>query len=122
LSPKKVPHILIVDDNQDIVIMLREALARHGFQIDSTTSPEEALERAGTTPYDAALLDLVMPGRDGAALAGALREKIPGLPVAILTAFARSPLIPGARRSGVAVFTKPVAIQDLVDFLRSETD
>jgi DNA-binding response OmpR family regulator len=122
LSPKKTPHILIVDDNQDIVIMLREALARHGFQIDSTTSPEEALERAGTTPYDAALLDLVMPGRDGAALAGALREKIPGLPVAILTAFARSPLIPGARRSGVSVFTKPVAIQDLVDFLRSETD
>jgi DNA-binding response OmpR family regulator len=119
---KKAPHILIVDDNQDIVTMLREALGRHGFRIDSTTSPEEALKQAETTPYDAALLDLVMPGRDGAALATALREKIPGLPVAILTAFARSPLIPGALRSGVQLFTKPVAIQDLVDFLRAETD
>jgi DNA-binding response OmpR family regulator len=119
---KEAPHVLIVDDNQDIVTMLREALSRHGFRIDSTTSPEEALERADATPYDAALLDLVMPGRDGAALASALRERIPGLPVAILTAFARSPLIPGALRSGVQVFTKPVAIQDLVDFLRAATD
>jgi len=117
---KPNPHVLVVDDNQDIVKMLKDALSRHGFRIDTTTSPEEAMERAESTRYDAALLDLVMPGRDGADLAKALREKIPGLPVAILTAYARSPLLPPAQRSGVAVFTKPVAIQDLVDFLQAE--
>ena len=117
---KPSPHVLVVDDNEDIVTMLRHALTRHGFRIDTTTSPEEALEKADQNTYDAAFLDLVMPGRDGAQLAAALREKIPGLPVAVLTAYTHSPLIPNLERSGVKVFTKPVAIQDLVDYLAAE--
>ncbi len=100
--------------------MLRVALARHGFDIDATTSPEEALSMSASRTYDAALLDLVMPGRDGAALAQALREKNPGLPVALLTAYTRSPLLPAAERAGVKVFAKPVSISDLVDFLEAE--
>lgn len=117
---KPSPLVLVVDDNEDIVTMLRHALSRHGFRIDATTSPEEALGKAGETVYDAALLDLVMPGRDGAQLAAALREKIPGLPVGLLTAYTHSPLITNIERTGVKVFTKPVAIQDLVDFLEAE--
>jgi DNA-binding response OmpR family regulator len=113
-------RILVVDDSQDIVDMLRVALARHGFEIDTTTSPEEALSMATAHPYDAALLDLVMPGRDGAALAQALREKKPGLPVALLTAYTHSPLLPAAERAGVKVFAKPTSIADLVDFLKAE--
>lgn len=113
-------RILVVDDSQDIVNMLRVALARHGFEIDTTTSPEEALSMAAGRSYDAALLDLVMPGRDGAALAQALRDKNPGLPVALLTAYTRSPLLPTAERAGVKVFAKPLSIADLVDFLEAE--
>lgn len=117
---KKVPHILIVDDDPEVATMLARSLSRRGFQIDSTSSPEEALTRASETAYDAALLDLVMPGRDGSELAAALRLKIPGLPVALLTGYKHSPLIAAAERAGVAVFTKPVVIQDLVDFLQAE--
>ena len=117
---KPSPLVLVVDDNEDIVTMLRHALTRHGFRIETTTSPEEALEMAGKTAYDAAFLDLVMPGQDGATLAAALREKIPGLPVALLTGYTHSPLIAAAQRTGVTVFTKPVVIQDLVDFLQGE--
>lgn len=117
---KKVPRILIVDDDPEVATMLSRSLSRRGFQIDSTNSPEEALARAAGTTYDAALLDLVMPGRDGAELAAALREKIPGLPVALLTGYTHSPLIAAAARTGVTVFTKPVVIQDLVDFLQGE--
>jgi CheY-like chemotaxis protein len=114
-------RILIVDDDPEVATMLARSLSRHGFQIDTSSSGEDALARAASTAYDAALLDLVMPGQDGAELAAALREKIPGLPVAVLTGYTRSPLIPTAQRSGVvAVFTKPVAIQDLVDFLNEE--
>jgi DNA-binding response OmpR family regulator len=117
---KPSPHVLVVDDNEDIVTMLRHALSRHGFRIDSTTSPDEALQMAEQTAYDAALLDLVMPGRDGAAVAATLREKSPGMPVGILTAYTHSPLIVNLERSGVKVFLKPVAIQDLVDYLQAE--
>lgn len=100
--------------------MLARSLSRRGFRIETTSSPEDALTRAGEGGYDAALLDLVMPGRDGAELAAALRERIPGLPVALLTGYTNSPLLDAAQRSGVAVFVKPVVIQELVDFLEAE--
>ena len=73
---KASPRILIVDDNQDIIMMLSHALSRHGFLIDAATSSEEALARVASAPYDAAIVDLVMPGQDGAALASALRQRI----------------------------------------------
>ena len=116
---KSAPHVLVVDDQPDIVTMLERALSRHGFRIDTTTSPDDALSRADSTVYDAALVDLVMPGRDGVAVAAGLRDKIPGLPVAVMTAYPHSPLLPDVLRVGVTVFHKPVAIQDLVDFLHS---
>ena len=117
---KASPRILVVDDNQDIVAMLTHALSRHGFLIDATTSSEEALARAGSAAYDAAVVDLVMPGQDGAALAAALRQRIQGLPVALMTAYARSPLLVAARKAGVRVFAKPLSIHELVGFLQSE--
>ena len=117
---KRTPHVLVVDDSMEIIKMLRRGLSRHGFTIDSTTSSDEALSRAEAGHYDAAVVDLVMPGRDGAALTAALRQKIPGLPVILLTGFTNSPLIEAAQRSGATVFAKPVPIQEIVDFLRQE--
>jgi DNA-binding response OmpR family regulator len=117
---KDSPRILVVDDSQEILTMLSHALSRHGFLIDAATSTEEALARLATETYDAAVVDLVMPGQDGAALAAALRERIQGLPVALMTAYARSPLLVAARKAGARVFPKPLSIQDLVGFLKSE--
>ena len=117
---KPHPRILIVDDDPDVTAMLHRSLARCGFQSDVTSSADEALEKAAATVYDGAILDLVMPGRDGADLAALLRQKTPGLPVALLTGYTHSPLLTTIERSGLAVFRKPVAIQDLVDFLEAE--
>jgi CheY-like chemotaxis protein len=113
-------RILVVDDDPGIGTMLARALARHGFQVDAATSADEALARAETTRYDAALVDLVMPGRDGADLSETLRRLFPGLPIGLLTGYTHSPLIPQFEKSGMAVFKKPVLIQDLVDFLQRE--
>ena len=118
---KHTARILVVDDEPDIVAMLSRSLARHGFQVEAMSSAEEALQRADAEPpFDAALLDLVMPGRDGADLAEQLRKKIPGLPIGLLTGYSHSPLIPTFARSGIAVFKKPVIIQEVVDFLQKE--
>jgi CheY-like chemotaxis protein len=113
-------HVLVVDDDPGIGQMLTRALARHGFEVDAVTSADEALERAESTRYDAALVDLVMPGRDGADLAETLRRRFPGLPIGLLTGYVHSPLIPAIEKSGVAVFKKPILIQELVDFLQRE--
>src|SRR4030042_7191443 len=117
---KGPPRILVVDDDPGIGQMLTKALARHGFLVDSVMSADEALQKTEGTSYDAALVDLVMPGRDGADLSEILRRRFPGLPIGMLTGYTNSPLIPAFERSGMAVFTKPVPIQDLVDFLQRE--
>lgn len=114
-------RILVVDDDPEITAMLSRSLSRQGFEIDATSSAEDALARCVSARYAAAILDLVMPGRDGADLADALRERIPGLPIALLTGYSHSPLIEAARRRpATAVFTKPVSIGELADFLRAE--
>jgi DNA-binding response OmpR family regulator len=117
---KHKPLILVVDDDSEVAKMLARSLSHRGFVVETTTSPAEALELAATTTFDAALLDLVMPGLDGVALAAALRKCTPGLVVAILTGYGHSPLIEAARQSGVSVFKKPTAIQDVVTFLEAE--
>jgi DNA-binding NtrC family response regulator len=114
-------RILVVDDDPEITAMLSRSLTRQGFDIDATSSPEEALERSASAGYAAAILDLVMPGRDGVDLAAALRERLPGLPIALLTGYTHSPLIEAAsRQPATAVFSKPVSIGDLADFLKAE--
>jgi CheY-like chemotaxis protein len=118
---KGKPRILVVDDDPEIAKMLSRSLSRRGYQIEAIATADEALAKSAAEPYDAAILDLVMPGRDGADLAAALRAQSPGLPIALLTGYSRSPLLEGAERQpATAVFTKPVAIADLADFLQAE--
>jgi CheY-like chemotaxis protein len=113
-------RILIVDDDPAVTEMMARALARRGYQVEATDSPGEALARFAAQPCDAAVLDLVMPDRDGIELARALRGHAPGLPVAILTGYVHSPLLAENERPRLAVFKKPVVVQDVIDFLASE--
>jgi DNA-binding response OmpR family regulator len=117
---KESPRILIVDDDRSIGTMLKRSLARHGFVVDATSSPEEALSLADATLYDAALVDPVMPGRDGASLADELRKRSPGIPIGLLTGYRNSPLVTAAERAGAKLFPKPVIIQEVVEFLKAE--
>ncbi len=114
------PRILVVDDDPGIGEMLAKALKRHGFEVDTAASADEALQKSETTAYDAAIVDLVMPGHDGAELAEALRRRTPGMPIGLMTGYTNSPLLLAAEKSGMAAFKKPLLIQDLVDFLQRE--
>jgi DNA-binding response OmpR family regulator len=113
-------RLLIVDDDAAVATMLSRALARHGFAIDTARDGAEAMERLADAEYDAAVLDLVMPGGDGASLSASVASRRPGILIAFLTGYSNSPLIEEARRAGRTVFKKPVVVQELVDFLRAE--
>ncbi len=117
---KPAPRILVVDDDQAIAEMMARALSRRGYRVEAVQSPDEALRLFGTAPHDAAVLDLVMPERDGMDLARTLRAQSPGLPIAILTGYVNSPLLPKEERVSLALFRKPVVIQEVVDFLDAE--
>lgn len=113
-------RILVVDDDPATVAMLSRSLGRHGFQVDALSLAEEARERVQETRYDGAVLDLVMPGEDGAALAAHLRQRTPGIPIAMLTGYLNSPLLEAFQGPGMAVFKKPVAVQEIADFLKEQ--
>jgi len=113
-------RILVVDDDPAVTEMMARALVRRGYQVVATDSADEALAGCAAQPCDAAVLDLVMPECDGIDLARALRAQAPGMPIAILTGYVHSPLLVENERPRLAVFKKPVVIQDVVDFLSGE--
>ncbi|MGY6409627.1 MAG: response regulator [Alkalilacustris sp.] len=77
---------LIVEDDVDIAADLAAAFRDAGFAVDSTGCGEEAAHLGESVPYDIAILDIGLPGRDGIAVLKAWREAGATLPVLALTA------------------------------------
>jgi two-component system response regulator MprA len=122
MKARTTSRILVVDDDHEIATMLARALTRHGFTVHTTDSAEQALKQMRAEPFDAAIVDLVMPERDGMAVAAALSAYSPGLPIAILTGFKHSPLVTDAERSRLTVLSKPFEIAEILGFLESALD
>ena len=68
-------RILIVDDDERAIGMLAEVLTRGGFEVQSVTSAESALDALDARRFDAAILDWTMPGMDGRELCRRIRAR-----------------------------------------------
>jgi DNA-binding NtrC family response regulator len=82
------PHILIVDDEPDMVDNCARILRRAGHHCSTTTDPHRALALLESARPDLLLTDLKMPEIDGLALLRRAHELDPTLPVIVITAFA----------------------------------
>ena len=78
-------QILVVDDDENVLSMLRRMLAYEGFAVAVAASGEEALEAARASKPDLVILDLMLPGIDGLSICRRL-QAAHGLPVLVLTA------------------------------------
>ena len=81
-------RILVVEDEEDILELVRFNLAKEGFQVDGLASGEEALHAVRAHPPDLVILDLMLPGMDGLELCRRLRAEAAtqALPIVMLTA------------------------------------
>jgi two-component system phosphate regulon response regulator PhoB len=81
-------RILVVDDEEDILELVRFHLAREGYQLTLAASGEEALKKARLETFDLVVLDLMLPGLDGLEVAKALKAdaRTKNLPIVMLTA------------------------------------
>jgi two-component system phosphate regulon response regulator PhoB len=81
-------RILVVDDEEDILELVRFHLSREGYQLALAASGEEALKKAGRDAFDLIVLDLMLPGLDGLEVAKALKAdaKTKAVPIIMLTA------------------------------------
>lgn len=79
-------RILVVEDEKKIASLLRRGLREQGFTVDVLENGIEAYERARTEPFDAIVLDIMLPGRDGLSVLRQLRESGVITPVLLLSA------------------------------------
>ena len=79
------PHLLIVDDDERIRVLLQKFLVRNGFLVTAARDAEHARRILGGLDFDLMVLDVMMPGEDGLSLCKWIRER-GSTPVMLLTA------------------------------------
>lgn len=81
------------------------------------TNADEALALVHQSPFDVALIDFNMPGRDGLALAADLRDLNPDMPVAVITANLQTEIVTRARAVGAEFLPKPLTQEAMSAFI-----
>ena len=111
--------ILVVDDEEDVCWMLKIALEKHGFVVETADNGQEALDQIERRPPDLVLLDLKMPRRNGYQLFAQLKsdERLHAIPIIVITALTQGSDREDeewARRMGAEGFlTKPFDLDEM---------
>lgn len=108
-------RILVVEDERKIAGFIRQGLEEHGFDVEVSANGDEAYALASTRPYDALVLDIMLPGRDGLSILRGLRAQKNAVPVILLTA--RTELnerVDGLNLGADDYMTKPFYVEELV--------
>jgi CheY-like chemotaxis protein len=81
--------LFVLDDDSDIVYVLKHGLQKDGFLVDAFTNPEEALRSFKSNPHDRCVVvsDVRMPGLSGIQLARKVKQLNPDIKVVLMTAF-----------------------------------
>lgn len=111
--------ILLVDDDPTFRKALSRALVRRGHRVRTAAGPADALNLSGAGIFDAALLDLKMPGMDGVELLRELRSVDPDLPIVLLTGHGSIPSAISAIQAGAFHYLlKPCEADEIETTLR----
>ncbi len=112
-------RILLAEDEPDLNAVLRQKLTAEGYSVDSFLNGKDALEVLSYTDYDAAVLDIMMPGADGYAVLRSLRESGKSTPVLFLTARDTvADRIKGLDSGANDYLVKPFSLEELCARLR----
>ena len=107
-----MPHILAVDDDRDVLALLRQALGRDGHEVRVCASAAEVTEPLCRWA-DCILLDVMMPGEDGVALCRRIRA-LTGAPILFLTAKGEeADVLAGLAAGGDDYLSKPFRLAEL---------
>ncbi|MCP9448105.1 MAG: response regulator [Nitrospira sp.] len=122
-----MPSVLVIDDDDQIRRMIREALEQAGYVVQEARGGEEGLKRYRASPTDVVLMDILMPDQDGLESILALRQEFPSARVIAMTGgsdmigimnFLDVAKMMGACRT----IQKPFDLQTLLAAVAAETD
>ncbi len=118
-------HILLVDDQEHIVEMVRQMLERLGYHITARTNSIEAFEAFRATPdkFDLVITDMTMPQMTGVTLSEKLKEIRSNIPVIICTGYSSMIDEEKAKAIGIDGYVmKPIVIREIAKTIREVLD
>jgi DNA-binding NtrC family response regulator len=105
---------MVVDDDAETLALMREIVAKEGFEVETAEDAETALRRLEQWQPELVITDIHMPGMDGLALLAAVREKEPDIPVVLLTAYGSLKTAVDAIKAGAFDYlSKPFVVEDI---------
>jgi len=118
----KQPFILVCDDNKAISQLIVFALQKSGYRVQAVDSALECVAVARRVRPDAILMDIVMPGMDGAIASGLMKDipELEGVPIVLLSAMPQDQVKDRVEDAGLRGYIlKPFRIVDLLEMVRS---
>ncbi len=107
-------RVLVIDDDPSIREYLEALATRQGYDVFAVEDGESALETLQETRPDIVTLDVVLPGMDGLETLRQIKERLPDVPVVMLSGHGQAPTIVEAMRRGASDFLrKPFEVEEL---------
>jgi DNA-binding response OmpR family regulator len=120
-SATQAGRLLVVEDEPGIVDFVRRGLEAEGFAVEVALDGEEGERMALRGGFDAVVLDLMLPGRDGLEVLASLRRAMPTLPVIVLTARGEiEDKVAGLDAGAADYLVKPFSMAELVARVRAQ--
>jgi DNA-binding NtrC family response regulator len=120
---KRVPKVLIVDDERNVLKTLSLVLQRHDFTVMQAQNGPDALKVLDKEPCDFVLSDIRMSPMDGYTLASLIQQKHPDISIVFMSAFGFEDQAPSTDPvSQLPKLTKPFPVSDLIKVLKQEDD
>ncbi len=111
--------ILVVDDERNILRMLKKFLHGEGFHVETARNFEEAVSRFSDMEFNLVLTDMRLPGKSGLDLLKWIKEENPEIPVIIITAYGSIENAVEAMKAGAANYlTKPIDLDEMLAIVR----
>jgi DNA-binding NtrC family response regulator len=115
--------ILVIDDEEIMREILEALLTREGYDVRLASNGAEGVELARSLPFDAAIVDVMMPGMDGLATLDELKKIDDDLPVLMITAFASVETAISAMKHGAFDYvTKPFKNDEVLVVVRNAVE
>jgi CheY-like chemotaxis protein len=112
-APTAAVSVLVVDDDDDVRQLLAEALQSQGHRVLLAEDGQAGLAMLERHRVDAIVVDFAMPGMNGAEFARLARERLPGLPVLVVSGHADSAALEAAIGTEVTLLRKPFGLSTL---------
>ncbi len=115
-------HILVVDDEEDILELVRYNLAKEGYQVTGALTGEDALQKARSDAFDLIVLDLMLPGIDGLEVTKRLKNspKTEQVPIVMLSAKGEeADIVTGLELGADDYITKPFSPRVMIARVRT---